>query len=134
MAHDPYPPIHHTRYSDYRQKILPLQHTSARLTILNVLSSPKHLLLGMHSLNVRSLASHWMHSRRHCHWGNRYQASVFEHTNLSCFSPPTYFNTAFILRFYLSFILLYLLHCIFSFLLIYHVQTPAISVTHGGMQ
>ena len=61
------------------------QHTSSGLTILNVLSSPKQLLPGMHSLKVWSLAPHWMHSRRHCHWGDRYQASVFEHTNLSCF-------------------------------------------------
>ena len=28
----------------------------------------------------------------------------------------------------------YLLHCIFSFLLIYHVQTPAINLTPWGMQ
>ena len=61
------------------------QHTSAGLTILNVPSSPKQLLPGMPSLKVWSLAPHWMHSRRHCHWGDRYHASVFEHTNLSCF-------------------------------------------------
>ena len=61
------------------------QHTSAGLTILNVPSSPKQLLPGMPSLNVWSLAPHWMRSRRHCHWGDRYHASVFEHTNLSCF-------------------------------------------------
>ena len=47
--------------------------------------SPKQLLLGMPSLKVWSLAPHWMHSRRHCHWGDRYQASVFEPANLSCF-------------------------------------------------
>ena len=87
-----------------KQICIPSQHTSAGLTILNVLSSPKQLLLGMHSLKVWSLAPHWMLSR--WHWGDRYQASVFEHTNLSCFSPPTFFNPAFILRFYLSFILL----------------------------
>ena len=68
-----------------KQICTPSQHTSAGLTILNVLSSPKQLLLGMHSLKVWSLAPHWMHSRRHCHCGDRYQASVFEHTNLSCF-------------------------------------------------
>ena len=58
---------------------IPSQHTSAGLTILNVLSSLKQLLLGMHSLKVWSLARaapHWMHSRRH--WGDGYQASVFE--------------------------------------------------------
>ena len=53
------------------------QHTSAGLTILNVPSSPKQLLPGMPSLKVWSLAPHWMHSRRHCHWGDRYHASVF---------------------------------------------------------
>ena len=57
------------------------QHTSAGLTILNVPSSPKQLFPGMPSLKVWSLAPHWMHSRRHCHWGDRYHASVFEHTN-----------------------------------------------------
>ena len=66
-----------------KQICIPSQHTSAGLTILNVLSSPKQLLLGMHSLKVWSLAPHWMLSR--WHWGDRYQASVFEHTNLSCF-------------------------------------------------
>ena len=61
------------------------QHTRAGLTILNVPSSPKQLLPGMPSLKVWSLAPHWMHSRRHCHWGDRCHASVFEHTNISCF-------------------------------------------------
>ena len=66
-----------------KQICIPSQHTSAGLTILNVLSSPKQLLLWIHSLKVWSLAPHWMLSR--WHWGDRYQASVFEHTNLSCF-------------------------------------------------
>ena len=38
-----------------KQICIPSQHTSAGLTILNVLSSPKQLLLGMHSLKVWSL-------------------------------------------------------------------------------
>ena len=58
-----------------KQICIPSQHTSAGLTILNVLSSPKQLLLGIHSLRVWSLAPHWMLSR--WHWGDRYQASVF---------------------------------------------------------
>ena len=66
-----------------KQICIPSQHSSAGLTILNVLSSSKQLLLGIHSLKVWSLAPHWMLSR--CHWGDRYQASVFEHTNPSCF-------------------------------------------------
>ena len=94
--------IHDPRVKRDMQRGLPSQHTSAGLTILNVLSSTKQLLLGMHPLKVWSLAPHL----RHCHWGDRYQASVFEHTNISCFSLPTYFNPAFILRLYLSFILL----------------------------
>ena len=58
-----------------KQICIPSQHTSAGLTILNVLSSPKQLLLGIHSLKVWSLAPHWMLSR--WHWGDRYQARVF---------------------------------------------------------
>ena len=76
---------HHLHDPHVKQICTPSQHTSAGLTILNVPSSPKQLLLGMPSLKVWSLAPHWMHSRRHCHWGDRYHASVFEHTNLSCF-------------------------------------------------
>ena len=48
----------------------------------------------------------------------RSKLAFFNTPTFPVFSPPTYF----ILRFYLSFILLYLLHCIFSPL--YHVQTP----------
>ncbi len=61
---------------------VPSQHTNAVLRG-NVLSSPKQFLLGMHSLKVWSLAPHQMHSR--WHWGDRCQATVFEHTNPSCF-------------------------------------------------
>ena len=79
--------------------ILPYRHTPrpSRQTDMHTLATyqcrtnyfkcsffpPKQLLLGMHSLNVWSLAPHWMLSR--WHWGDRYQASVFEHTNLSRF-------------------------------------------------
>ena len=65
-----------------KQIYIPSQHANAGLTILNVLP-PKQLLLGMHSIKVWSLAPYWMHSR--WYWGDRCQASVFEHTNLSCF-------------------------------------------------
>ena len=86
IPHDPYIPPIQTCSTTLTSNICTLsQHTSAGLTILNVVSSPKQLLLGMHSLKVWSLAPHWMHSRRQCHWGDRYQSSVFEHTNLSCF-------------------------------------------------
>ena len=82
------PPLSHTDIlhdPHVKQICTHSQHTSAGLTILNVPSSPKQLLPGMPSLKVWSLAPHWMHSRRHCHWGDRYHASVFEHTNLACF-------------------------------------------------
>ena len=86
IPHDPYiPPIQTCSTTVTSNICTPSQHTSAGLTNLNVLSSPKQLSLGMHSLKVWSLAPHWMHSRRQCHWGDRYQASVFEHTNLSWF-------------------------------------------------
>ena len=60
----------------------------------------------MHVLKVWSLAPDWMHSR--WHWGERCQAIAFEHpwSTLLVVSRPTYFNPAFILRFYLYFILL----------------------------
>ena len=100
------------------------QHTSAGLTILNVPSSPKQLLPGMPSLKVWSLAPHWMRSRRHCHWGDRYHASVLNTPTFPVFSPPTYFNPAFILRFYLSFIFyLAFIYCVLLFTnIIYHVM------------
>ena len=87
IPHDPYilPYRHTPRPSRQTDMHTLATYTSAGLTILNVPSSPKQLLLGMPSLKVWSLAPHWMHSRRHCHWGDRYHASVFEHTNLSCF-------------------------------------------------
>ena len=87
IPHDPYilPYRHTPRPSRQTDICTHSHHTSAGLTILNVSSSPKQLLPGMPSLKVWSLAPHWMHSRRHCYWGDRYHASVFEHTNLSCF-------------------------------------------------
>ena len=127
IPHEPYIlPYRHTPRPS-RQTDIPLQHTSAGLTILNVLSSTKQLLLGMHSLKVWSPAPHWMHSRRHCHMGDRYQASVLETPTVPVLSPPNYFNPAFTLLFYLSFIF-YLVFI--YFLLIYHVQTPTLSITH----
>ena len=107
IPHDPYIlPYRHVLHDPLGKQICTLsQHTSAGLTILNVPSSPKQLLLGMPSLKVWSLAPHWMHSRRHCHWGDRYHDIAFLNTpTFPVFSPPTYFNPAFILRFYLSFI------------------------------
>ena len=71
IPHDPYilPYRHRGLLHDphVKQICTPSQHTSAGLTILNVPSSPKQLLLGMPSIKVWSLAPHWMHSRRHCH-------------------------------------------------------------------
>ena len=80
---------------------IPSQHTSAGLTILNVLSSPKQLLLGMHSLKVWSLAPHWM---LHCTGETDTKLAFLNTPTFPVFGPPTYFNPAFILRFYLSFI------------------------------
>ena len=80
IPHDPYilPYRHTPRPSSQTDICTPSQHrhTSAGLTILNVPSSPKQLLLAMPSLKVWSLAPHWMHSRRHCHWGDRYWGMV----------------------------------------------------------
>ena len=82
-----YPPIQTYSTTLASNICTPSQHTSAGLTIFNVLASTKQLLRGMPSLKVWSLAPHW--SGRgigaYCHWGDRYQASVFGHTNLSCF-------------------------------------------------
>ena len=83
-----------------KQICIPSQHTSAGLTILNVLSSPKQLLLGIHSLKVWSLAPQGG-------TGETDTKLAFLNTpTFPVFSPPTFFNPAFILRFYLSFILL----------------------------
>ena len=109
-----------------KQICIPSQHTSAGVTILNVLSSPKQLLLGMHSLKVWSPAPHWMLSR--LHWEDRYQASVFEHTNLSCFCPPTYLNPAVVLRFYFYFIF-YLALCTALYILLF-TNLPRADTSH----
>ena len=96
------------------------QHTSAGLTILNVPSSPKQLLPGMPSLKVWSLAPHWMRPL-----GETDTMLAFLNTpTFPVFSPPTYFNPAFILRFYLSFIFyLAFIYCVLLFTnIIYHVM------------
>ena len=101
-----------------KQICIPSQHTSAGLTILNVLSSPKQLLLGMHSLKVWSLAPHWMHSRRHCHWGGRYQASFLNTPTFPVFIPPTYFNPD------LSFGFTFLLSCFYLLYIFLFTNLP----------
>ena len=99
IPHDPYIlPYRHTPRPS-RQTDLQLQHTSAGSHILNVLSSPKQLLLGMHSLNVWSLVAGGKANVE-----TDTKLAFLNTPNVPVFSPQTYFNPAFILRFYLSFI------------------------------
>ena len=88
IPHDPYIlPYRHTPRPSRQTDMHTLATYQCRTKYFKCSFFPqtKILLLGMHSLKVWSLAPHWMHLRRHCHWGDRYQASIFEHTNLSCF-------------------------------------------------
>ena len=104
IPHDPYilPYRHNPRPSRQNR---PSQHTSAGLTILNVLSSPKQLLLGMHSLKVWSLAPHWMHSGGTATGETDTVLAFLNTPTFPVFSPPTFYPS--VLPFF------YLLSCFY---------------------
>ena len=86
IPHDPYIlPYRHTPRPSRQTDMHTLATYQCRTNYFKCSFFPQTIVAWNALTKMWSLAPHWMHSRRHCHWGDRYHASVFEHTNLSCF-------------------------------------------------
>ena len=87
IPHDPYiHPYRHTPRPSRQTDMHTLATYQCRTNYFKCSVFPQTIVAwNALTKSVVTIAPHWMHSSRHCHWGDRYHASVFEHTNLSCF-------------------------------------------------
>ena len=131
IPHDPYILPYRLTPRPSSQTDTPLQHYQCR-TIYFKCSFFPQTILAWNALPKSVVTSSTLDAFKVALGRPKCQASVLEHQPFLFLVLQPILSQLHLVSFGFTFLLscFYLLHCIFSFLLIYHVQTPAISLTH----